>query len=221
MTKLTAIAVAGAFATLGAGAFMLNHKPAPKAGTALPSSDAELRAELARLRGEVQGLSAAQRVDRASLQLANGNASKPEAGQAPDQVIPAVHEPIDANQLIADRERATREAVAKIGDRFDTLIASETVDTRWRTETVRNVEAAFTDVANSKVVSTDCGSRLCRVVVERTSVDELRDLPKSIADRAPFDSEVLYRYDMDAKPPRVTMYVTRNGGSMAELAQEL
>lgn len=219
MNKLAVISVACALSALGAGMFLLQSKPSAKAAKAASPSDTELRAEIARLRSEVQGVSAAQRVDRAALQLSAANAAAPAVAQEPANSNAVDRGPVDPRQLLEERDRATHEGVARIGDRLDQLLTTDTVDTRWRTETTRNVDAIFAEVPNSKVLSTDCGSRLCRVVVERTSVDELRDLPKAITNRAPFDSEVLYRYDMEAKPPRVTIYVTRDGGSMAELAR--
>lgn len=220
MAKLTVISVACALAALGAGAFVLRGKPVAHSVKGAPSaaSESELRAEIARLRSEVRGVSAAQRLDRAAL-LPGASTPPGQAGQEPENVPAAQRTPIDPKQFLDERERATHEAVATIGSRLDDVLNTDVVDTRWRAEVTRNVDAIFAEIPNSKVVSTDCGSRLCRLVVERTSVDELRDLPKSFSNRPPFDSEILYRYDTEAKPPRVTMYVTREGNSIAALGK--
>lgn len=221
MAKLTVISIACALAALGAGAFVLRGKPMAASVKAAPSaaSEHELRAEIERLRGEVRGVSAAQRLDRAALVHAAANTPPGQAAQEPENVPASERTPLDPKQFMQERERATHEAVATIGNRLDDVLNTDVVDARWRAEVTRNVDAIFTDIPNSTVVSTDCGSRLCRVVVERTSVDELRDLPKSFSNRPPFDSEILYRYDTEAKPPRVTMYVTREGNSIAALGK--
>jgi len=219
MGKLTFISVACALTALGAGVFVLRGEPMAHSVKAAPSavSESELRAEIARLRNEVRDVSAAQRLDRIALAQAGASTPPGQARQEPENVPATERMPVDPKQFIEERERATHEAVATIGNRLDDVLNTDAVDARWRAEVTRNVDAIFAEIPNSKVVSTDCGSRLCRVVVERTSVDELRDLPKSFSNRPPFDSEILYRYDTEAKPPRVTMYVTREGNSIAAL----
>jgi len=214
MSRLIAVSIACAATALGAGLWHLNTKPL-RAKLEVTDSSKELRSEIERLRTEVNNVGAAQRAEQVRARLVAGAAAaqpievqqKPASGKATA---------VDLQNGLVERERALHDAVARVGDQLDELLSTDVVDARWRAETVQAVNGVFAEVAG-KVRSTDCGSKLCRVVVEEPSAAELRALPKQISERPPFNSDVLYRYDMDANPPSVTMYVTRGGTTMASL----
>jgi hypothetical protein len=216
--------VIAAAAVLGIAAVTVQKARATKDA---PSSEAQLRAELAELRGELRTVSAAHGAAlgaAAHIQSSPAPAAVPTgandaAGSSRGATTSAPSAPVDPQAFAAEQMRRANEAAKRVGDKLDTVLAADQVDTVWLADTSRAVDRVFGAIADSHVRSTECGSRLCRVVVEEKTTDELRALASQIADKPPFDQDVLYRYDMEASPPRVTLYVTRPGTEMASLVR--
>lgn len=218
MSRLIGVSLACAVTALGGGLWYFHAKPSVSRGNvALAGADPALRAELERLRSEVSNVSAAQRAQQWRSQLSERSPAVAAAAAVPSSKPKQPR--LDPQAELAKRDRALHDAVARVGDKLDALLATDTVDAPWRADTTRDVSAAFADVPG-KVIGTDCGSNLCRVVVEEPDAASMHDLPQKISQRPPFDSDVLFRYDMDANPPSVTLYVTRKGIAMASLVED-
>jgi hypothetical protein len=215
MSLKTIFAGGSLLAVAGLGVWHVQKSPKPT------SNEAELRAELARLRNEVRSVGVAQRAQMQALAsrdtqvvpLANASAAVPQP-VSQGKVGPEL--PKDPLERIRAIDQANTDAANRAGDQLDAYLASDGVDARWRSDTINSVNAVFADLPG-KVLDAECGSHLCRVVVQRSSTEEIRTLASQIVGKAPFDQDVLYRYDLGASPPKVTLYVTRAGTQMASL----
>lgn len=184
-----------------------------------------LRAELAQLKRDLRSVKDSHRVSllalgeraQASPVEAAARVDSPEVTEPP--IVPS--EPLKIpEEVAAEQERRAREAVHEAGDRLDAFMTSEAVDVAYRRQTDEAARAVFAALPGGKVLSTECGSQLCRVDAESSSESELLEVARQLAGKPPFDQEVLYRYDTEAQPPKLSLYVGRAGVQLASLLTE-
>ena len=221
-TTLVLVAVAVAIAS-GAWLFASVHAEARRATAAATS----LRKELAEVRAEIGARPPAQD-DSVALRAANPalTAALARAGQLPSASPPAIEPdvvdaggdvPADAPSLLAAQREKLDENVAKLGMKLEERMRDEPFDRAWSRDTVGAVKTAFSEIHASRITEAECRSRTCRVVVEHDSDGDQRALASQIANAAPFDGEVLYRYDFNSTPRKTILYVAREGETIVHL----
>jgi len=122
--------------------------------------------------------------------------------------------------LITENQRAKNRRLAdEAGNKLDSVLRGETVDRQWDSHTLEIINKTFSGIRSSRISEADCRTRLCRIVVEHDSLDDQKQLAKSILGSPPFDQDVLFRYDVDSSPPRTILYVARDGYALRNLVQ--
>lgn len=192
-------------------------------------AETAMRAEVARLQAEVQTINgtndhrlrALERRPSAHTVMGRGNeqhTSAPVASGEPPEPQPVAP---DLARTMEELDFADQQASERAGDRLDTYLAGETVDAAWSPETTRGIQTTMASVEGHKLISADCRTRLCRVVVESDSSEEQRELPQKVAGNGPFKQDVFYRYDFESKPPKTTLYVARAKTSLGSLVRSV
>lgn len=135
------------------------------------------------------------------------------ATSAPEAAGP----PPNMSELIARQQAHNAQRAEEIGTELDSFLATERVDASWRNETLAAVQRTFATLTSDKILTADCGARLCRLELQHDSSLDQRNLARDIAGQSPFDQEVIYRYDYTSRPPRTVLYVARAGTSLLDL----
>jgi hypothetical protein len=109
------------------------------------------------------------------------------------------------------------EEIAKISADLDAVLEQQPRDANWGHQVSNQVRDVFAADTTTKVTETECRSNLCRVVLIHDSLATQHNLGKDLVDKPPFDQEVFFDYDRNAVPPTTTLYVGRQGTSLAKL----
>jgi hypothetical protein len=203
---------------VGAGAFLVWLQARGRAPAAV---DLRTRHELEQLRAEVARLSASQAAGRAAgfatqpLPLTNPNF---DTGTSDGQLAAPSASPASARDA-QERDFARQQAAERIGAKLEDQLLAEPVDPVWRAGALHSIDTAFGAIKTSRVVEAECKSRLCRVVVVSDSAEEQRLLGEKLLTQAPFDQQVYFKYDLEAKPPKTTLYVGREGTELGLLVK--
>jgi hypothetical protein len=200
MKKLGLVmAVVGLTAAVWAG-FFWKRAPAPlsnaSAATAAEAPDDDKVDRLAREVAALRRVAAAQALSTA--------ARTPAPAAAPRPALPRVP--------IAERREAL---MSTLQDRY----RSETIDPKWSPTRIQEIKAAFaTTLPEVAVLSAECASTLCKVVVEHPDADS----QGSLAERAPeaqgLGTPTYYLLDRHSTPPRTTLFMARAGHRLPRLA---
>ena len=161
--------------------------------------------DLAGLQDEVQRL-------RRDLALVRAQAAQTAANQAAPAGSPAAAAEPTKEPSREEKRAEARAALQVWYGRIDAQLAAEAVDPAWSAEATvqfQNVMAKHSDHAQSP--ATRCGQSMCRIVVSHPDKDSQRAFASEIAEEAMLETEVAYKYDVDADPPTTTMWVARPG----------
>jgi len=162
-----------------------------------------LLAEVALLRSEIKQLKGAPRLIVMPSQPAQAVATPTEEEEEVDPRPAEVVQP----------ERRHEQAAAELEER----LANEPREAAWGTAITAQIRESVTArVPNARVLETECGSSLCRVVLSHGSPEDQQAIGQALASEEPFQPGVLYEYDKQANPPRTTLYVLRQGRSFRE-----
>lgn len=180
------------------------------------ANERALRTELSSLRDELTSLRADQRqvklaevVTRvaASQAAAPGGPAAPTAQEAP----PLTRE---------EQERRFNDHLRRRVEELDQVFATDAVDRGWSAATVESMQRVLAGVTGARLRDARCASRLCRVEVEHASRDEQRALAEQVLGQEPFTHGVLFDYDKASTPLKTTLYVARDGVTLAKLGRE-
>jgi hypothetical protein len=184
-------------------------------------------AELQRLVAELRSTQAAapapggdlRLLDRKVAELERRQRELPQAAlvQPPSPTEPA-ERPLDPADVAQEQLFRNEQLVEELRTKLDARVAMEPVDVSWRNQTLAELKKTFTPITGSTVRNAECRSQLCRIEVEHQTANSQRGLAREISGQAPFDQEVVYRYDLNSKPPKTTLYVARAGTSLSNLA---
>jgi hypothetical protein len=208
MSRRAAVWVAVPILMLVLGLVWL-RRPAPRPGSAeADPSVAALRDEVTRLRRDLSVVKA--QTAQSVVRQANAPTTAPAATAEPPR-----------RMTEEERKEATRAGLRLWYTAIDTQLSSEGVDAAWSAEAARGFDkmiAAHADLATP--VETHCGRTMCKLVVSHPDRDRQSEFASKMADEPQLDTEVAYRYDPDATPPRTTMWVARSGHKIPRPAQK-
>ena len=194
------------------------------------AADAALRAEVARLESKIQaGAVSGDHSDSRNAALApsrvvsamTGHGTQPSASPSaePGEGLSPQRD-LDPRELLEAQQAANQQAAERVGNELDEYLGSEPVDPAWSSGTTRAIGATLLPLAGYQLLTAECRTRMCRVVVQGDSVEELRGLAQNIAGNGPFNQDVFYRYDFEEVPPKVTLYVAREGTPLGSLIKQ-
>jgi hypothetical protein len=176
-----------------------------------------LKAELATLREEMTSLRAERRqADLAAvatrIAAAQASAPRPAGATTPESIAaPLTREELD---------RRAGEHIRQRVEQLAQVLATDGVDRAWSAATVESMQRVFAGVTGARLRDAQCASRLCRVEVEHASRDEQRALAEQVLGQEPFTHGVLFDYDKLSTPLKTTLYVARDGVTLAKLGRE-
>lgn len=150
-----------------------------------------LRAELARLRGQVAGIRS---------ELDDPSASPGE--RLADDEAPEI---IDRYGDLAPAERD-----AAIAEDLDAVMAAEPVDGDWGAETEALVTSAVAGLGSAALVSVSCRQTMCRAELSHGGVAERDRELGELVHAAPFNTEGFVHMRL-SDPPESAIYFTREG----------
>lgn len=183
------------------------------------ANERALRAELSSLRDEMTSLRADRRqaqladvVTRVAAAQAIGTRGGPEGAATPE----AAAAPLSREE----QERRMNEHLRQRVEQLDQVLATDAVDRGWSATTVESMQRVFAGVTGARLRDAQCASHLCRVEVEHTSRDEQRALAEQVLGQEPFTHGVLFDYDKLSTPLKTTLYVARDGVTLAKLGRE-
>jgi hypothetical protein len=187
---LVALALAGAV-----GVVLLARGSGSTPVSAPAQADRDpLASEVRRLRAEMSALQA--RSAQAALQVP---AAAPGAANA-------VSTPVSVEQR-AERARANRATWYAF---LDTKLGGEGADPGWSADANRKLQDTVRRRADlGTLVSSDCASSMCKLVVSHTDVSAQRAFVTELAGE--LDGQAVYKYDRDVMPPTTTIWVARKG----------
>lgn len=181
------------------------------------ANERAMRAELSSLREELTSLRADQRQVKIAdvvTRVAAAQAAAPAAAAA------ATQDPAAAPLTREEQERRFNEHLRQRVEQLDQVFATDAVDRGWSASTVESMQRVFAGVTGARLRDAQCASHLCRVEVEHASRDEQRALAEQVLAQEPFTHGVLFDYDKTSIPPRTTLYVARDGVTLAKLGRE-
>jgi hypothetical protein len=182
------------------------------------ANERAVRAELSSLRDELTSLRADQRQVKLAdvvTRVAAAQAAAP--GATP---VAPTQEPAAAPLSREEHERRFNEHLRQRVEQLDQVFATDAVDRGWSAATVESMQRVFAGVTGAHLRDAQCASHLCRVEVEHASRDEQRALAEQVLTQEPFTHGVLFDYDKVSVPPKTTLYVARDGVTLAKLGRE-
>jgi hypothetical protein len=88
----------------------------------------------------------------------------------------------------------------------------ESVDPGWSAGRVSAIKTAFaTAMPDVSILSADCATTLCKVVVQHTDSESQAGLMEKASDVEALSTETFFLFDKEATPPRTTLYMARAG----------
>jgi hypothetical protein len=102
---------------------------------------------------------------------------------------------------------------------LDRRLAFETIDPAWSPNAISQIrEAIALHATGSHLIAAECRLSLCRVVVSHESAEAQEGIGYALARERPFlGGGTLYRYDRDPAHRGTTLYVIREGKTIADL----
>jgi hypothetical protein len=181
----------------------------------------KLQAELSRLQTQVYELTKAGEQTRLLALRSNveANGAEPRAESPRPVESEAMKHPVEEPLSLEARKERQQEAYKQEAARLDSALAAEEPDRGWGAATVAAMYQAVRSATASRITKADCAAHLCRVVLEHDSREEQKSLAENIHGKAPFDQEIFFRYDKQSTPLTTTMYVAREGSSLAMLGR--
>jgi hypothetical protein len=180
------------------------------------SNEHALRAELSSLREELTSL----RADQRQVKLA-GVVTRVAPAQATAPGAPTATTAPEAPPLTREeQERRLDEHLRQRVEQLEHVFATDAVDRGWSAATVESMQRVFAGVTGAHLRDAQCASHLCRVEVEHASRDEQRALAEQVLSQEPFTHGVLFDYDKVSTPLKTTLYVARDGVTLAKLGRE-
>jgi hypothetical protein len=176
--------------------------------------NASLRADLVALQGRM----AASRKVEDRLFAPGMFALSAAAGGAALVPVPPSTLPVTAaggNTFLVTETR--EEKNRRVADTLDAVFVGESMDRSWDFRVAAQARDELAKLRGSQLVSAECRTSLCKVVVASESIRDQRDLGEAIAGKAPFDQDVWYHYDRNSHPPVTTLYVLHEGVSVSAL----
>jgi hypothetical protein len=167
--------------------------------------------ELASLKREVARLQAKPpfRIDLGALRETKGAARA-------ESAVPAEIERADVATLEEEQRQRNNEMAA----RLSRVLAREPAEVAFRDRVADQVKDAVKDVAGTWLEPVECGGSLCRVILRNPDTAAHAQIATQIAGRSPDDAEVLYQRDLEATPPKTTLYVIRKGHTLHDLLSD-
>lgn len=199
---LVLVLVVGALAVAALVLWIWRTVNGGDAGARAPAAPKDLEAEVRSLEAEIEKLE--RRIEAPRPPVAPGRGSAP-AEPAEELDAPA--------RPVRTPEESSNAAAAVLEER----LSSEPVDAGWAHGAARGIEQSITaNAAGTKVRNAECGSTLCRVVVEHDTVEARNGLGRALVKEGPFRAGVLYKYSDEGSPLVTTLYVLREGQAFRE-----
>ena len=208
----SAIAIVASAAVLACAALLLwssrsqDRRDRPDPSAAVAALDEEVQ----RLRGELRAVKANTTFVAAQKPPLAGASAEADVAARPKQPL--------STEEIKERRRAV--LTAWYGT-IDTHFANESVDQSWGPEAARGLESLVTTNADfGNLQSARCARTMCKIVVTHADGDKQRQFAAQMSEESQLDTEVAYKYDVEANPPTTTMWVARAGHKIPRASKQ-
>ena len=178
-----------------------------EAGVRAPAASNDLQEEIRSLEEEIEKL---ERKIEAPRPPVAGRGGPAPAEPAEESDVPS--------RPVRTPEASSNAAAALLDER----LSGEPVDAEWARGAARGIqESIAANAIGSKVRAAECGSTVCRVVVEHDTEEAQKELGRSLAKQEPFRVGTLYKYSDPGAPPVTTLYVLRDGETFRDAPADL
>jgi hypothetical protein len=118
-----------------------------------------------------------------------------------------------------ERKEQAQSARAAWYAKIDSQFSSERRDPAWSSDATRSFETMLANHAShASLVSADCASTMCKIVVNHQSPEMQKEFSLAITEEPLLEAEVMYKYDAETQPPTTTMWVSRTGHRLPRVA---
>jgi hypothetical protein len=94
-------------------------------------------------------------------------------------------------------------------------LGAEAHDPQWSRTRADEIRGGFaTAMPDVNVLSADCATTVCKVVVQHADVESQAGLMEKATEVQSLDVETYFVFDKEASPPRTTLYMGRPGHSL-------